>query len=332
MLSLVRRTAKILLLESNNIAKLENCLIEKFGATKYDIDTAFENASQESTIIFIVDKLKPSIRFNDAKSILVLQTQTDVILSCIINAKQCNLISSARIAPVMLIMRTFGDVEKIIDKIQQKHRCEVGSIDYLWQKYSIGSLIAFTEKPLNKVIKMSDLYEKGVYVSENYVNLIEEFRIKGFEYLNAGINNKDWYELEIKIYDRYSKYRLHYQRLLKIIENLELGLILGEAWGKDGALIFLYVQVYRVRLFTLYKPEYIKKILLGLEHLDDGTRIVDYDLFYNKKKIHWTDLKDRKGSRADVSKKYRKEIFSQLSEETIDEVLKLEKKILETRD
>jgi hypothetical protein len=77
---------------------------------------------------------------------------------------------------------------------------------------------------------------------------------------------------------------------------------------------------------------YIKKILLGLELLDDSTRIVDYDLYYNRKKLNWSDAADEGIKlRHLIGVKYRGEILSKLSENEIAELYEMEEKILATR-
>jgi hypothetical protein len=96
---------------------------------------------------------------------------------------------------------------------------------------------------------------------------------------------------------------------------LVIGLILGETWGKDTASMYQSVGIYRVRLFTFLDPIEFKKILTGLEYMEDGKRIVDMDLYTQKKKIHWFDLrtpgiKDKN----QLGIKYHKELFEKLSD------------------
>ncbi|MHB1393885.1 MAG: hypothetical protein ACYCYE_12590 [Clostridia bacterium] len=69
-----------------------------------------------------------------------------------------------------------------------------------------------------------------------------------------------------------------------------------------------------------------------MELLDDGTRIVDYDLYYNRKKINWSDAADE-GIRLRhlIGIKYRGEILSKLSDKEITELNEMEDRILATR-
>jgi hypothetical protein len=181
-------------------------------------------------------------------------------------------------------------------------------------------------------MSLNDIYEKVLFMEERYYPLLKSLRSHALKYLNMGIANKDWYEIEIRIFDRYSAYKLHYERLLNVIENLELGIILGESWGKDHPRPMMLVEVYRVRFFTFYSPVYIKRILLGMEYLEDGTRIIDYDIYYNRKKLDWTEtVESGIKSRHLLGIKYREEILSKLSEPEKGKMHMLEESILHTR-
>ena len=117
------------------------------------------------------------------------------------------------------------------------------------------------------------------------------------------------------------------------MEKLELGIILGETWGTDAA-IFFSVGVYKVRFFTFLTPLRIKQVLLGLEYLDDGTRLVDYDIYNKKKKIHWGDVKPEQmtsSPKVEISNFYRDGILSKLSDSEKETLYEMEKEILNSR-
>ncbi|MTI67051.1 MAG: hypothetical protein FH753_10710 [Firmicutes bacterium] len=332
MLSFLRSSANVLLVESSKDNLLENYLIKKHSAIKTKLSSALANSSEHNTIVLILDKMKPLVEFSDPKSVLTVPLESDILLVNIIKDKKNNLIQNIRLAPKTLVMRVFGDEEKVINKFKEHYDCNITYIPNIWEEFNSGTLITLTKRPLHNTLSINDLYKKSIYIDKSYTEIERSLRIRALEYLNAGLNKKDWCELDIKIYDAYEEYKLHYERLLHIVESLELGLILGESWGKDTVSIFRAVKIYRLKLFTFYQPEYIKKILIGLEHLQDGTRIVDYDLFYKRKKISWTSLKDRnKMSKDEIGKIMRSNILSKLNdvEKEINE--KFEEKIKETR-
>lgn len=333
LISLLRSGPGILVFECADIHLFEQYLIHQFGTYNTTLNEAFENSNEHFTIILLVDQMKDIIKSVDVKDVFLIQQDADAVLCTILNDNQGHLITHARIAPRILIMRAFGDTERILHEIQKDHDAITGSFLNILDNYNEkGTIIALTHKPLNQNISISDLYEKSLFLQEKHSILHKYLRIHALKYLNEGLHNEDWHELEIKIYDIYEAYTLHYERLIKVLENLELGFILGESWGQDFPKMFLSIGIYRIRFFTFFDPKYIKKFLTGLEFLDDGTRVVDYDVFYRRKKINWTEVKeDKKDQKLDISLRYRKEIFSKLNKEQIKEIRALEEQIRKTR-
>lgn len=333
MLSLIRNGPKIIILESHRIGELKDYLKSKFNTLDTGVNKALEHANETSTVIFFTKEMKEIIRLQDIVDVLVIYNLSDIILSSLFNEKKYDFISKIRIAPRIIVMKTFGDILKVINEVRNDYKGIEGSFESLLEENNNGTVITFTESNINKPLSLENIHEKALYVNKKFPELIKDLKIHDLKYLNIGLDKKDWYELKIKIYDSYGEYSLHYKRLIKVIEELDLGIVLGERWGTDTALVFLSVEVYSIRFFTFYDPEYVKKILLGLEHLEDGTRIVDIDLFHKKKKIHWSDLRERKGrTRMDLSSIYRQGIFSKLNTEIIEELLEFEREIVKGRE
>lgn len=334
MLSLIRGGPKILLFESDNAEELKKYLINEKGAYGNTFEDVFENAGEEHTIIFFVERITEVVDLDRTGGALLIAEEPDVVLCSMLNDNRGSLVRRSRIATRIILLRAMGDMEKVIEEIKKDYECVEGDvIDILNTHNEKGTVIVLTEKPLHRNISFKgDVYKKALFIREKYTPLMRELRSHALKYLNSGLGNKDWYEMEIRIFDRYSEYKLHYERLLNIVEWLELGIILGESWGKDYPRPMMSVEIYRVRFFTYYDPIYIKKILLGLELLDDGTRIVDYDLYFNRKKLNWSDAADEGIKvRHLIGVKYREEILSKLNEEEIGELHEMEKRILATR-
>lgn len=333
MFSLLREGPKILILESKDVSLITSTLIEKSSSTLCDINSAFETSSEESTILFLVNEIKDIVKLKDIKKILTLKVEPEVFLCNLFNSTYKNLITNMRVAPRILLLRAFGNIDKIASEIQKDHGGTIGSfLDILDVTNDSGTVILLSQNSLNKNVILKELYGKCVFIKDDYYHILKQLRSHALKYLNDGIENRNWHELEIKIYDRYSAYPLHYKRLLKVLESLDIGVILGESWGKDHPRFLMSVGIYKIRFFTFHDPKYIKRILLGLEHLKDGMRIVDYDLYSSRKKFYWTDvIENNARERRDLSKKYRNLIFKTLSEEEKKEVLSLEEEILNSR-
>ena len=334
MFSLVRGGPKTLLFESRSIGELEKYFIQEKGACVYDVYDAYEKAGEDHTVIFITDKIEEVVDMRKSENVLIIAEEPDVLLCSLLSDNKSYLVERSRIATRIIILRATGELEKVVEEISKDYDCIEGDIiELLSTGNEKGTVLAITDKPIRRTISFKkDIYYKALFVKEKYGPLMQSIRSRALKYLNSGLGNKDWYEVEIRIYDKYKEYDLHYERLLNIMEWLEIGIILGESWGKDYPSPMLAVEVYRVRVFTYYDPKYIKKILLGLELLDDDTRIVDYDLFFNRKKLYWTDAADEGiKDRHMIGVKYRKEILSKLSEKEVEELYGMENRILAGR-
>jgi hypothetical protein len=204
---------------------------------------------------------------------------------------------------------------------------------YITNDKTDSTIIGLTEKPLGKGIVLTDFNENFLMVKGEYGRIKRELRMQALRYLNIGIGNRDWNEIEIRIYDIYGAYELHYDRMMEVFEDLDIGLVLGESWSKDYPKALLSVQVYRVRFFTFHDPAELKRILFGLEYLEDGTRIVDYDVYYDNKKTGWNInlLKKKREDRESQALIARNELFAKLSPDTLEKIKALEKEIIKTR-
>ncbi|MFZ5351618.1 MAG: hypothetical protein ACOZCL_02710 [Bacillota bacterium] len=334
MFSLIRSGPKALLIESNNTDSLKKYLTLQLGAAEYDYSTAFEKAGEAFTILFLTKHITDTVSEKDIIDTLIIEQEPDVFLCQLINDGQTALLTKLRTAPRIIIVRSMGDLESVVQEIKADHGGSTGSLmEILNSRNEKGTLVAVTDKPLHRSFRIGELYEKCLYIDERFYPLFKSLRLHALKYLNRGIGNKDWYELEIRIYDRYSAYKLHYERLSNLFDFLELGIILGESWTKDYPRLMMSVGVYRLRFFTLHDPKYLKKILLGLEYLEDNTRIVDFDLYYQRKKMDWTDAIQPGDPRVrhELGLKYRKEIFSRLTEHEAEKIMLLEEAVLRTR-
>ncbi len=334
MLDLIRGGPKMLIFESSRIEELKDYFIQSKNAYAYSYDDTFEKAGEEHTIIFITDKMEDIVDRKRIKEVLMIAEEPDVILCGLLNDGKGHLVTMSRISTRIIILSAMGDPEKAIREISEDYECIEGDIIEILNSYNEkGTVIAISGKPIHGEISIKrDIYKRALFVEEKYRPLMRSLRPRALKYLNSSLGNKDWYEIEIRIFDQYGKYDLHHERLLNIIEWLEIGLVLGESWGKDYPRPMLAVEVYRIRLFTYHDPKYIKKILIGLEFLDDGTRIIDYDLYFNRKKLYWTEVAD-KGvkERHLLGAKYREEILSKLRDKEVEELYGIENDILATR-
>lgn len=335
MISIFRDGPRLIVLNSFYIDKLVEMFTMHFNGSLLALNDAFESAEEDHTIVFLTEPGKKKIMLSDVKAIVVVPIPADEWFSRLINGKMTDLIEDSHISPGLLIMRTVGDHDRIIDSVSETYN---GSVLSFNECLNIGmanqTIISFTSHPVNRRLSLKDVHTKHVLIDMDIHKLQRKMRSQVLRFLNEGFHDKNWYDLQIRIFDRYSQYMLHHERLSLILDALDVGLILGESWGKDHPRFLMSVMVYQVRLFTLLDPIEIKKILIGLEHLDDGTRIIDLDLIYRGNKIEWPRAigENRQAkSRNVLGKIYRKELLDKLNEEEKNLLGVLEEKVIKSR-
>lgn len=342
MLKLVRSGYKTLILETKDINTATEFISQhtKVIEVLHPAPQSFEahheacaTATDKHVFIYLVTSMKPKFEMNELESLLIVEAEIFEILMKLVNNDSNRLITNSRIGPGIIMMKLIGDEEQVIDLVKEDFNAKSANMMTQIDEHGTGTIISFTKGDITKPVSFESIHPVSLHTEQDFKSVVQSLRLQNLKYLNAGLHNEDWYELKIKIYDAYGHFDLHYKRLAYVLEKLDLGLILGESWGTDAATIFLSVGIYKVRFFTFYNPIHIKKILLGLEFLDDGTRIVDYDLYLKRRKIHWDALRDKEHKFRDaLSHKFRQDIYSHLTEEEAHEMHLMEKEILKSRE
>ncbi|NLN49194.1 MAG: hypothetical protein GX154_08975 [Clostridiales bacterium] len=333
MISLVRKSTKYLIIETNDLKEMDSYLQQSFDAFKSNVHTVSAQSNEDYTVLYLTDDIKKPSIISVKSCVYLISLDLDSILCRIINEKTYNLIKTVKIAPRFIIFRTFGDIDKIIYSILKDYDGKVS--DMIETAYNLDldcSLIGFTDKPLNRNLGLEDFYDKCLQIDYNTKSLYRNLKMNALRYLNEGLVNKNWYEMEIRIYDIYNAYPFHYRRLMHIIEHLELGIVLGESWTKDYPFVLMPVGVYSLKFFTFFKPEYIKSIMMGLEHTNDGIRLCDLDVYYSRKKLSWREFaKDKSATKEGVRQGFRKKLIDMLSPESARYILEIENETIKSR-
>ncbi len=334
MFSFFRKGPDFLVWATEDIDTLRDVLMEMVEGEILSLEEAFDASDEGYTIVMMTRQMSQKVTSSEMEQVAGFRCSSEDLLCKYISAQDNHIISTVRRAPSIVIMRVFGDVQKVMDKIAEDYDAVIGSFEeQLEQANDYGIILAFTEDSLKNSITVKSLYPEVMYINMRYEDFMTDMRMQVLRYINEGIDKRDWYELEIRIYDRYEAYSLQYERLMNIIEELELGLVLGEAWSKDYPRLFMSVGVYRLRLFTFISPLEIKKALLGFEYTFNADRIVDIDIYKGKTKLNWTDtiekglVRDRK----QMAEKFRARYDKQIRPEIKQEISELEKQILKTR-
>ena len=334
MISFFRKGPDFLVWAAEDTTALREALLHLVDGEVLSLEEAFDASDEGYTIVMMTRHMSQTITSSDMEQVVGFRCSSEDLLCRYISAQDYHINSTVRRAPSIVIMRVFGDTKKVMDKIGEDYEAVIGTFEeQLEQANDDGIILAFAKESLKNSITVKSLQPDVMYINMRYEDFMADMRMQVLRYINEGIDKRDWYELEIRIYDRYEAYSLQYERLMNIIEELELGLVLGEAWSKDYPRLFMSVGVYRVRLFTFLDPVDVKKVLLGFEYTSSAQRIVDIDVYKGRTKLNWTDTIEKgiARDRMQMAVAFRKRYDSQLRAESKEEISELEKQILDTR-
>jgi len=334
MVSLVRSGPRSLLISTSDKDELIRFLCDELDGVLVDMETVMKRSEENHTIVYIIEyenKAKTEYRKTDALVVFM----DPLVLACRLRSMVAHgLIETMRSGPQVLILRSAGNLGAVLDKVTEDFGGQLGSLDECGENgFEDRTIIGITEKPIYISMAADDFHPQFIRLDQDYFNVKQVLRRHSIKYLNLGVGSKGWSNLEIRIYDSFGAYELHYKRLLTVLDALQIGLLTGESWSKDQPRALLFIDVYSIKLLTFYSSQEVKKILFGLEYLDDGRRIIDYDLFENGKKVQWASLfkKEKNVDKKEKASEKRRELFSKLGESTINELLEIEKEILKTR-
>ncbi|NYB73267.1 hypothetical protein HZF24_03845 [Sedimentibacter hydroxybenzoicus DSM 7310] len=326
---LFRMGPRYLFIRSEKIDEVANFLETSLNGEFTDYKEGMEKSSEYSTLCFITDINHEKTYVEDAKKIVLVNNASTVILSSIINSHACHLVQRLDMGPASIVVRIHSNENKLIDKLKEIFAGkEVDLIGGIGLGEKDDTIISFTDKALSGPV--ADLLDIKLLIQQPIKEVQERLRLEGLRLVTQSLNDSQWYELRINIYDAADKYKENYDRLMFVFSKLEVGMILGESWTKDYAVMLYFVLTYQVRLFTFFTPQEVKKILMALEYTIDGKRLVDFDLYYKNKKVYWYDINTAKGkkNKPDESKKYRQILYDKLKTEDIKTLELMEKSLV----
>lgn len=328
----IRMASRLMFLRTDQGNRLRDYLVEFQRGREVDFHHGMEESSDESTIVFITGKNLQKTRIEDADHILLINDPASICLTNLINSQVSALISRVDMGPSTILMRIAGDQGLVKKEIKELYS---GKELPMEQAIDLGedkdTILFLTYRQISTAIRTGDLLEGTLLIHQPGWEVFKSLRSRGVLLITRSLEDRKWYELRINIYDSKGRYEAHYDRLNYVLSKLEVGMVLEEGWTKDHALVLFSVLAYQVKLFTFYKPEEVKRMLIGLEYDQEGKRLADFDLYYRNKKISWVDIDRSKDRRNKVEEgvKKRKALFDQLSTQEQQELKAMEDKIQE---
>lgn len=327
---LFRMGPSYLFIRTEKVDEMTRFLESKLSGEETDFQNGFERASENCTLCFITDINIEKTSIEDAKKIVLIHHVATTILSSIINNHVCDNLQKVDMGPSSIVMRIAGNEQKLIEKLKDVFGGkEVDWVDGIRIGEKDDTILAFTNKSISNTISSTDFLKTKLLIPQPVADVRGRLRVEGLRYITQNLNDSQWFELRINIYDSYGKYKEHYDRLVFILSKLEIGMILGESWTKDHAVILYSVLTYQVRLFTFFTPQEIKMILMALEYSVDGKRLVDFDVYYNNRKLYWYDVIKTKGrkTKQEEAMACRQSLYEKLKPEHIEVLESMEKSL-----
>lgn len=326
-MSFVRSGPHIVIVEPVDPNSFINYLKLHFDGRRVEDNTLKFNEivselQSDQTLIYITDSGVENIVKIDVTNCIIIDVSPQAIMMSLINMKMCDMIRFIRKSPRTVFMKLIGDPEQTIREISVDFEGIIEFTNSVFNNHSEGTIILFTKGNIHKRLRESELYNEAVYTTKMFSEVINTLDHHSLKYVNRNVKEDLWVELIIKIQDDGEAYKTQYERLMMVLDQLDVGIVLKESWGEEGIKIFSSCEVYELTLFTYLKPLEVKKILFALEFLENGERIVNYDLYQKRKKIHWDDLKEAGiTDQSKLSAHYRQLLYEGLDQDDIHRLI-----------
>ena len=316
----VRFASQILFIKCDNDGKIRDFLKQNMNGIEKDYESAVKMGDEASTVVFLKDKkeIKNSL---ENENVIFLDRDLKFIMKELINWDNKKSIDKVDMAPSMILMRYIENWEDIYKEIEEKyHATRIKLLEALKMDSEFCTIVALTQKSLNMSVSPFELVNPPVVVDIPPEKLFKDLRNDVLIYLTKTAESRDWYELRVTIYDKNGNYKRHYERIVHVLNELGVGLVLNEGWTLDHPFVFVTIAVYQVTFLSLIDPIEVKKVLLGMEYGRNGERIVDLDLYHNKRKISWTEkgIKEFGKDREEVGMHFRKELIKKLPQISVN--------------
>jgi len=310
----------ILFLRTTHREAVKNALGEIFSVREIPTDEAIKGSSEFETVLFVTGEgaektIPPETGF-------LIKHGAPYVISAVINRKLP--VEKAHVESTLIFLRVPGKVEEALSFIAERYGGKVMPLMGALDEGEAGdTVVGITRRRLSCPIGPEEI-EGAVLIRRGFLQVYRELSIDAPLLLFKLL--PEWNELTIKIYDTEKRYEENIARFMVVVEDLDLGFVVGEGWDWDYPRPFMRVPVYKLKLLTWEKPERVKFLLKGIEY-SGYKRLCDIDVFVGGKKIHWTSL-GKYDSKFELAKKAREELERQLSEDVLKKLSEIEEKLV----
>ncbi|WP_456368329.1 hypothetical protein [Thermococcus sp.] len=302
-----------------DVGKIKEGIRVLFGTDEIPREEAIKRSHEFETVLFVTPPANTTV---PPESGFLIRRDAKAVLSEIVNSKIS--LEKVKAESTIILLHIPEKIDEALKLLEEKFEGEIMDLEKALDRGEAGdTVISVTRKKLSSPIGPEDI-EGSILIKRYFLDVYRELLIDLPVILFKLL--PEWNELTIKLYDTERRYEENIERLLLVIEDLDLGFIVGEGWDWDYPRPFMRVPVYRLKLLTWEKPERIKFLLKGLEYRG-YKRLCDIDVFIGNKKIEWVSL-GKFSSKFELAKKAREELEKLLSEDVKKKLHKIEEKLV----
>lgn len=323
----IRTGPRFLFVRTDDRQRIERHVVDRLGAQRYSFEDALVRSGETTTLLFLTAPGIRKTRVADARVVLLVPAVSSLVLASLFNEGLSGAVDAVHLGPGLILLRVVGDGQPVVEELQQRYEgAASGFEEAIEAGEADDTIVSLSNRPLNRVLDTSDMIDPQILIRKPAHELHTDLRNRGVNLITRSLDRKEWYELRINIYDASGHYDEHYERLLLVLSDLDLGMILGESWTRDHALALFSVLAYQVRLFTLSEPTAVKRLLMGLEADEAGHRFVDMDLYYRNRKISRSDRGVRE-AKSEGRTELRREMIGRLTPEAVRTLREIESRL-----
>ena len=304
-----------------DLEKLEKKVAELFSTPPIPTDEAIKKSHEFETIIMITEPGES--RTIPTEKGFLIHMGAQVVLAELMNSGLP--IEKVQVESTIILLHIPEKIDEALKILAKELKGEIMTQE---EALEIGeawdTVVSVTKKKLNCPIGPEDI-EGAILVRKDFLSVYRELSIDLPVLLLKLL--PEWKEITIKVYDTDKRYEENIERLLLVIEDLDLGFVVGEGWDWDYPRPFMRVPVYKLKLLTWEDPVRVKFLLKGLEYRG-YKRFCDIDVFVEGKKIDWVKL-GKFDSKFELAKVAREELEKQLSDEVKEKLHEIEERLLE---
>jgi len=307
-----------------DVGELKRKVAELFSTPPVPTDEAIKKSHEFETIIMVTGS--GETRTIPAEEGFLIHMGAQVVLAELMNSGLP--IEKVQVESTIILLHIPEKLEDALKILAEELKGEIMSQDEALEKGEASdTVVSVTKKKLNSPVGPEDI-AGAILVHRDFLSVYRELSIDLPVLLLKLL--PEWKEITIKVYDTDKRYEENIERLLLVIEDLDIGFVVGEGWDWDYPRPFMRVPVYKLKLLTWEDPVRVKFLLKGLEYRG-YKRFCDIDVFVGKKKIDWVEL-GKFDSKFELGKAAREELEKQLSEDVRRKLHEIEEKLLGESD